>query len=522
MKYPFRLALIAATLIAVGVGVGVSVTAQQGNVMRVAIINDPIMNPVIAPDLGSILVNKVIFAGLVRPDDNLRPTPDLARSWQVSRDGLVYTFRLRPGVKWHDGDEFTAEDVKFTFDLARDAKSGSRLASDFAPIDKVDVVDKLTVRFTLKTPFAPFLILLGHNAGIIPEHLLKGKTLTEAAEFNRQKPIGTGPFRVRAVQPGASITLEANPDYYGGKPKLAGVTFKIIPDINVQAAQLRAGELDFTTLEPVNLASVQGASNVKILQANAIQHFFVWFNQRLPIFKPALVREAMNYAVNRQAIIDGVLRGYADYPQGTIPTALKDYYAPNLSKIPFDPERAKRLLAQAGWKPGAGGILQNAQGEPFKFTLLVDKGNPTRENAALAVQQDLKRIGMDVTLQTLEFATVVRDFVIPGKFEANLIWWTTPPDPDQYSFYGTGQSNNNAGYSNPEADRLLLAGRQEPNAAKRRVIYSQLQALQVKDPPVLVLWYPKELQAVNARLDGVPSLGIRDAMRHTEKFFFGN
>ena len=521
MNRRFAFALTTA-FTAIGIGIGLTVTAQQGNVLRVAIINDPIMNPMIAPELGSILVNKVIFPGLVRPDENLRPSPDLARSWTVSKDGLVYTFKLRPNVKWHDGDEFTASDVKFTFDIARDAKSGSRLASDFAPIDKVEAPDKLTVRFTLKTPFAPFLILLGHNAGIIPEHLLKGKTLTEAVEFNRQKPIGTGPFRVRSVQPGANITLEANPDYYGGKPKLAGIVFKVVPDINAQAAQLRAGELDFTTIEPINLPSVQGASNVKILQANAIQHFFVWFNQRLPIFKPALVREAMTYAVNRQAIINAVLRGYADYPQGTIPSALKDYYASNLPKIAYDPERAKRLLAQAGWRAGADGVLRDGKGEAFKFSLLVDKGNPTREQAALAVQQDLKKIGMDVTLQTLEFATVVRDYVIPGKFEANLIWWTTPPDPDQYSFYSTGQGNNNAGYSNAQVDKLLLAGRSETNIAKRRVIYAQVQAIQAKDPPVLLLWYPKELQAVNANLQGVPELGIRDAMRHTEKFSLGN
>ena len=517
----FKTTIAIAGVGALALAIGLQVAAQQGNVLRVAIINDPIMNPLLAPELGSILVNKVIFPGLVRPDENLRPSPDLARSWTISSNGLVYTFKLRPNVKWHDGEAFSADDVKFTFDLAKDPKSGSRLSSDFAPIDKVEVVDKLTVKFTLKSPFAPFLILLGHNAGIIPEHLLKGKTLAEATEFNRQKPVGTGPFRVKSVVAGSSITLEANPDYYG-KPKLSGLVFKIVPDINAQAAQLRAGELDFTTVEPVNLPSVQGAANVKILQANAIQHFFVWFNQRMPIFKPALVRQAMNYAVNRQAIIDGVLKGYADYPQGTIPTALGDYFSAGLPKIAYDPEKAKSLLAQAGWKPGDGGVLRNAKGEPFKFTLLVDKGNPTREQASLAVQQDLKKIGMDVTLQTLEFATVVRDYIIPGKFEANLIWWTTPPDPDQYSFYTTGQDNNNAGYSNPEVDKLLLAGRQETSPLKRRVIYSQLQALEAKDPPVLVLWYPKELQAVSANLQGVPKLGIRDAMRHTEKFYFGN
>ncbi|MCX7783108.1 MAG: ABC transporter substrate-binding protein [Meiothermus sp.] len=493
----------------------------QGNILRIPLINDPIMNPVIAPELGSILINKVIFPGLVRPDENLRPTPDLARSWTISQDALTYTFRLRPGVKWHDGQPFTAEDVKFTFDLARDRNSGSRLASDFEPIDRVEVVDPLTVRFVLKRPFAPFLILLGHNAGIIPRHLLQGRNLNDAVDFNRTRPIGTGPFRVTRVQAGASITLEANPDYYGTKPRLAGIVFRIVPDINAQTAQLRAGELDFITIEPSNLSAVERAPNIEVRQAPAVQHFYVGFNQRLPLFRSPEVRLAINYAVNRQAIIDGVLRGYADYPVGTIPPALRDYFAGNLPKITYDPNRARQLLAQAGWRPGPDGILRNAQGEPFKFTLQVDRGNPSREQAALAVQQDLRRIGMDVSLQTMEFAALVRDVILPAKFEAVLTWWTTAPDPDQYSFYGINQSNNQVGYANAEVDRLLQQGRAERNEVIRRTIYARIQNIQLRDPTGLVLYYPREIQAVNARLQGVPNLGIRDALRHTEKFFFG-
>lgn len=148
----------------------------------------------------------------------------------------------------------------------------------------------------------------------------------------------------------------------------------------------------------------------------------------------------------------------------------------------------------------------------------MDKGNATREQSALAVQQDLKKIGMDVTLQTLEFGTLVRDYLIPGKYDANLIWWTTPPDPDQYSFYATGQDNNEAAWSNARADSLLKRGRETVDPVARKNIYNAYQRLTMQDPPVLVLYYPKELQAISKDLTGVPDLGIRDALRYTERF----
>ena len=159
------------------------------NALRIPLINDPILNPVLAPDIGSVLINKIIFSALVRPDEQLRPVPDLAASWTTSADGLEYTFALKPGVKWHDGEPFTANDVKFTFDQIRDVKSGSRLGSDFAALAGVDVIDSLTVRFRLKAPFAPFLALLGYNAGILPAHKFRDRKLLDATDFSRSTPV---------------------------------------------------------------------------------------------------------------------------------------------------------------------------------------------------------------------------------------------------------------------------------------------------------------------------------------------
>ena len=492
--------------------------SRTDDTLRLPLINDPIFNPLLAPDLGSVMVNKVLFPGLVRPDEALRPTPDLALSWQQATDGLSYTFALRPGVVWHDGVPFTARDVKFTFDQVIDATSGSRLRSDFAAVAGVDIIDSLTVRIRLKAPFAPLLTLLGYNAGILPEHILKGMKLTDAVAFNRTTPVGTGPFRIERVTPGSSVTLVRNASFYGTKPNVARIVFKIVPDINAQVTQLRAGELDLITIEPANLGSVQGAPGVRVLEVPVVQHWYVGFNASRPLFKSAVVRRALGVAVNRSAIVKGVLKGYGDLPGGTIPVALGDYYDSDAAPTPYAPDSATRLLASVGWTRGPDGTLRNVNGEPFAFELLVDKGNPTREQSALAVQQDLARIGVKASIHTMEFAALVRDRVLPSNYDAMLIWWTTPPDPDQYSFYHTGEDNNHVRYSNRAVDSLLALGRATADTARRRLIYRAFQRLEREDPPVLVLFYPREIQAVSSRLTDIPRLGIRDALRHSERF----
>ena len=487
--------------------------------LRVAIINDPIMNAPLSPDIGSVLINKVIFPGLVRPSDSLTPSPDLAASWTISADGRQYTFVLRSGVVWHDGRPFSSADVKFTFDQILDPTSGTLQWSDFSVVDSVVAIDSLTVGFWLKSPFAPFLTLLGHNAGIIPAHAFHGK-IADAVDFNRSKPIGTGPFQVVESVPGSYVVLAANPRYYGAKPKLERIIFKVVPDVNAQVAQLQAGELDLVTLEPANIRGVESEPDLRIDQISVPQHYYIGFNQSRPLFKPPAVRRALTLAVNRQAIIDGVLRGFADFPQGTIPVALRDYFADSLPKIPYDTAAALALLGEMGWHRGPDGVLVDQAGQRFQFTLLVDKGNPSREQTAVAVQQDLKKIGVAVTINTMEFASMVRDYVVPHRYDAYLVWWNTPLDPDQFSYYGSGQSNNDVVYSNRTADSLLAAGRATMDPAKRRQAYREFQAVEAVDPPVLVLYYPREIQVRRAVLRGLPPLGIRDAMRHSERLYF--
>lgn len=494
-------------------------TRTRDDTLRLVLINDPIFNPLLAPDLGSVMVNKVLFPGLVRPDEQLRPTPDLALSWVAAPDGRSVTFALRPGVRWHDGAPFSARDVKFTFDQVISRTSGSRLRSDFAAIAGTDIIDSLTVRIRLSAPFAPLLPLLGYNAGILPEHLLKGKKLSEATTFNRTTPIGTGPFMVERTSPGSSVSLVRNPQWYGDRPGTSRLLFKIVPDINAQVAQLRAGALDLITVEPANLGSVRNAPGIRVIDAPVVQHWYVALNASHPMFASPAVRRALQFAVNRAVLVKGVLKGYGDVPTGTVPVALGDYFD-RTAGTPYSPDSARRLLSSAGWTTGADGLLHDARGAPFTFELLVDKGNPTRELSALAVQQDLARVGITMRIRTLEFASLVRDRVLPGSFDAYLLWWTSPPDPDQYSFYHSGEDNNHVRYSNRAADSLLALGRATLDTAQRRAVYAAFQQLERDDPPVLMLFYPREIQAASIRLTGIPRLGIRDALRHSERFGF--
>ena len=511
----------------VGLAAGMTLLALAGcgrqappsDTLRLAIINDPIMNAPLSPDIGSVLINKIIFPGLMRPGDSTTTEPDLAASFEVSANEREYTFALRPGVVWHDGTAFTSRDVKFTFDQILDPKSGTLQWSDFSIIDSVTTPDSLTVKFWLRSPFAPFLTLLGHNAGIIPAHAFQGR-IADAVEFNRSRPIGTGPFQVAESVAGSYVVLKANPRYHGSPPRLSRIIVKIVPDVNAQVAQMLAGELDLVTLEPANLSGLGNDPDLRIDQVSVPQHYYVGFNQGIPRFRSPLVRRALTLAVDRQAIIDGVMKGAADYPQGTIPVALGEYYAADLPRIPYDTTAALALFAEAGWRRGQDGLLRDASGQAFGFTLLVDKGNPSREQAAVAVQQQLRAIGVSVTINTMEFASLVRDYVVPRRHEAYLIWWNTPLDPDQFSYYGTAQSNNDVLYSNRRADSLLARGRASLDPAVRRAAYHEFQAVEAEDPPVLLLCVPRELQVRRATLHGLPALGIRDALRHTEKFYF--
>lgn len=499
---------------------------QQGGQFIMPIQTDPNMISVVGHDTASVMVNKVLFNGLAKPSETTQsPVPDLAESWTVSPDGLTWTFNLRRGVKWHDGQPFTADDVKFTMDLVLDPKTGSRWRANFLSVREVRVASPNQVQFLMKEPFSPLPVFLGYNMGILPKHILQGQDPNNFPSFTRQNPVGTGPFKIRESRAGSHVTMVANPDFHFGRPKLESITFKIIPDQNVQIAQLRTGEMTFVWIEPFNLQALRNQPGITINEGNQINFWYLSLNKNNPLFQDRKVRLALTHAINRQAIVSGIMAGKAQLASHPWNPFLKDYYA-DTTDYPYDPQKARALMAEAGWKPGPTGVLEK-DGRPFRFTITTLRGNPSFEQVGVLAQQYYKNLGLDPQLEALEFSLYIRDRrdnrTGPNASQMLVHFWVTPPTPDLYNYFGCeakDTGNNTGAYCNQAADRLFLEGRRAIEFSRQRDIYARLQRMFAEDLPEVPLFYPIELRAISSRLKGFSPLGVRDALIYSYNWYF--
>lgn len=491
---------------------GAAVAAQNGGSLRLALISTPVLNPIVLPAaFASLQVLKTMFNGLVKySKTDLRPEPDLATSWSTSADGLVWTFKLRDGVKWHDGAPFTAEDVKFTFDAIVDPKVHSYLKSNLAGVTGTEVVDATTVRIRLSEPIASFPEILGYLNFIVPKHLLQPQDLNKPEAFMRA-PVGTGPFRFKEAQAGSYVIVEANPSYFLGRPHLDSIVFKVMPDINTQVSQLLTGELDYAGLTPATAAPLRNNPRVSLSTADVPMYLYLALWNKHPVFADRRIRQAVACAIDRPAILKNVYRGSgAKIAVGPVYPVLKEYYTADVQRYDFNPDRAKALLREAGWTSGPNGVLQK-DGKQFEFELLVDRGNPVREQIAIMIQQMLKSIGMAPRLTMQEFAQVGRR-TQTGQFDAVVHWWVTPPTPDVSSYFACNARSNKWGSCNPALDRLLQQGRETMEPERRKEIYRQVQAIIAEDQPTVFLFHESEVRALSKRVRNWPPLDIRNAM----------
>jgi peptide/nickel transport system substrate-binding protein len=495
---------------------GASGAHAQGppGVLRISIIGDVTLNPFTLPQqLPTTQVAKVVFSTLTRynPGD-LQPVGDLATSWQPLEGGRVWEFKLRRGVKWHDGKPFSAADVKFTLESTVNPAVKALARSQLRGLQRVEVVDDATVRLVFAEPFASAPIVLGFNVPIAPRHLLEGKDLNDLSDF-AQKPVGTGAFRFKEAVKGSHITLEANPDYHGGAPKTRTLVFKVIPDINTVVAQLRTGELDLAVVEPAHKETMDKVAHLGFKVSELPAVFSIAFNNSRWPFTEPLVRQALIHAVNRELIAQKVLRGDAPVAAGPYAKAFGPFVSPNVKPYPHSVSRAKELLAEAGFKPGADGVFQK-DGKRLAFALMVDKGNPVREQIALVTQQAWKQLGVDVTLQVEEWSVYIKkgNQLPAGDYDARTTWRITSPDPDKTAEFATGGINNHYAYSNRDVDGLLAEGRQTTDRAKRVAIYHKLQEIIYRDAPLMWIYNMTEILAMNKRVRDYPDLGLRDAL----------
>ena len=487
----------------------------QGGTFSLPINDDPQIWP-LTGGLFNILVNKVVYSSLVRYDlETLAPVGDLAEDWGLSEDGLTYTFNLRQGVTWHDGEPFDAEDVVFTMGLWTDPDVPFYLARNFRMVDSIEQIDSHTIAITLKRAQPAFPVLLGYNTAILPEHLLSGlskEELTNPDEFLRN-PVGTGPYRFAEYNPGSFVRLTRNEDYFAGMPKLDAMVFRIVPDSNSQLALLQSGQLDLVIVEPFQLPAVENNPNVRIQSMPITRHEYIALNNGFAPLNDVRVRRALTIALDREQLLETVFAGRGSVATGPFPPTMGWARDTSIEPLPYDPEKAAGLLDEAGWILGENGIREK-DGEPLSFTVLYDPANQTRARTALIAQQQWGEIGVTVEFETSEYRPIVaRIRQSPPDYQINPNYLITPPDPDGVAnFFLSDSLANSWAYQNPQLDDLLNAGATAIDQDVRADAYKQAQQIIHDDQPNVFTVFPDEIQALGTGVEFFPQAGYRDAL----------
>jgi len=479
-----------------------------GDAIIEGIIGEPSnLIPMLASDSASHSVSGLIYSGLVKYNTDLSVIGDLAESWEISRDGLVITFHLRKGVKWTDGVEFTAEDVKFGFDTIVDEKTPTAYKEDFLQVKKAEVIDRYTFRATYEKPFAPALTSWG-SLVVLPRHLLEGKDITKS-DMTRN-PVGLGPYKLVKWVSGQELVLEANKDYFEGRPYIDRYIYKVIPDPATMFLVLKTGEVDMMGLTPIQYTKQTDTTffknNFQKYRYPAFSYTHLAFNQKHPWFSDKRVRQAMAYAIDKAEIVDVVLFGLGSPATGPyVPNTWP--YNPKVKKYDYHPEKAKQLLKEAGWQDTNGDGILDKDGKPFKFTILTNAGNNLRKNTATIIQSHLEKIGVKVEIRTVEWSTFVNQFIDKKRFEAVLLGWSIGLDADQYDIWHSSKTKekelNFISYSNPEVDALLEKGRRNFDINERKKAYFRIQEILAEEVPYIFLYVPDATPIVHARIKGI-------------------
>lgn len=490
---------------------------RYGGVIRIPIATQPTnFNPALPSELASTIVYWTMFNALtvVSPHTN-QLEPMLATRWEANEDVTSWTFYLRDDVTWHDGAPFTAEDVKFTFDRIMDPAEGSQQISGFALVTDVVVVDPTTIRVDMSGPdvFFPDRMALGGNE-ILPKHVLEGFTrLADAVDFNTLRPIGTGPFKMANAVPGQYFELVANEDYFKGRPYLDGITFRIVPDANTRVTELLAGQLDWVDIIPSQLAAVRNNPNVRVTTFDSLGYQIFAWNLLDERFQDVRVREAFMYGVDRRAMLEAVSPGLGYVDDVFIPLGITWIERP--SDLPFreyDPERARALLAEAGWTDTDGDGILDRNGEKFAFKILVDRGDTLREQMGLIIQQYLTELGMEVEYDLAERGGRWLEETQARTFQTRLASFPVTNVDWLRRLYTTTGQNNGQSYSSPEVDALFAEIARTPDQAGQAALFTQLNRLLYADPPNMVLLFSERMTASSARVRGLPNHNIKDSM----------
>ena len=467
--------------------------------------------PTLTSDASSHAVGSLIYSGLVRYDKNLAPEGDLAESWTFSPDCRRLTFRLRPNIRWHDGQPFTADDVVFTWQTITDPKTPSPYKADYADVERVHAEGRDVVHVDYRRPYAK--ALTSWATWMLPRHLLEPYAregrLREAPQ-NWNAPVGTGPYRFVSRRAGERIVLVANPDYWEGRPHLSRVVYRVIPSQATTFLELKARGVDSASLTALqykrqtDYPAFKRAYNKFHYPSNAYTYF--GFNLKDPRFADRRVRQAFAHAINKRELIDGVILGMGKDATGPYKPGTWAH-TDQVKRYPYDLERARQLLAEAGWRERNGDGLLVKDGKPFTFEVLTNQGNDERKKIAEIIQSQLRELGVGVDIRILEWAALLKEHIRKRRFEAIVLGWGTGVDPDQFVIWHSSQTApeqmNHIGYTNPEADAALEAGRTACVREERVKHYHRLQEILAEDQPIVFLYFREALPVVSSRIHGI-------------------
>ncbi|SET68502.1 peptide-binding protein [Paenibacillus sp. NFR01] len=465
------------------------------------------INPLLIGDTSSGDVANFLFASIYDIDRSgniaAEPWSLAAELPQISEDGLTYTVKLKDTIKWSDGQPITADDIVYTVQTAINPETGSPLISSLDKVKKVEKVDEHTVKFTLSQVYAPFLYSLSMTP--VPAHILKDvapkEIQTNAYGTDPAKTVTSGPWKWTAWKQGESHTLDADPNYWGEvKPHIAQIVYKIYADQNTEVQALLKGDVDQVSAVPVTqVDAVKANDSIHVIQKPGPTYEYLGFNfdannfpDKYGLFAGQKTRQAIAYALNRQGMVDNILKGVGALMNAPF---LPDTWAdPGDAAVNYEysADKAKQLLAEDGWVAGKDGILTK-DGHRFSFELQYNAGNSRREQVAAVIQQNLKDVGIEATPKAIDFSAWIDQNVTPGKYQAILLAWSlNNPDPDAESIFSSKYfppaGQNSGWYKNEKLDQLWIDGYSTVDQEKRKEVYKELGKEISTDLPYVFLY----------------------------------
>jgi peptide/nickel transport system substrate-binding protein len=451
---------------------------KRGGTLKAAFSADPAgFDPQRGPSGMSHVVIEQVYSTLMALNPEAVPQPELAESHEVSSDGLAYTFKLRPGVKFHNGDDLTAEDVKFSFDRLLAPNSGYSYTSQIETIKKIEAVDPLTVRFTLSQRTGPFLVYMAFpGSSIVP------KKLVQSGHDLNAKPIGSGPFQFVSYEPRSAIKFTRNQNYFEkGKPYFDAMEYRLIGDITALTTAVESGQVNFSNeIPPKDWRRIKRSKDLTTQTLEGSRFNWLVPNNSHKPFDNVRIRQAISYALDRQALVDGAFFGQATPITGGVIPKWNWGYAPDtkLAPVKGDVAKAKSMLAQAGFPNG------------FTTSMTIVSSFPQQIAMAPIIQANLEKVGIKAKIGTMEVPRYWDEVWSTSNFDITTMYWLSPlADPDDFvtNNYSSTAAVNVQKYASKKMDDLLAQAKSAPTQDARKDLYKQMQQLSMDDMPIVPL-----------------------------------